>query len=138
MPLLSVRISPELSNAIDKTYKRQGFQDKSEYVRYILENSLVDTPVEADWKVKIWTIFGIDAEKFRYAFKRSENVEEFFSIISKWSKIPIKLKYSPKEISLTFNAGGNIDISHPRGFNKTETIRNIVEELEKAMLNALS
>lgn len=134
MPTLSFRVPWALNNEINKRYKKEGFSDKSEYLRNILERHIIlgdEGPRSDDWKIKIWTTLGVTSTKFDHAFKSSNNVEEFFSKLSRSSKIPYKIIYHPEEVQITFSVGEEEIFIRKKKGSKRETIQAIFDELEE-------
>lgn len=135
MPTLSVRIPKELLELTSMKAKEQGFSDRSEYVRYILEQDLYKgATLRTDWKMKVMTTLGIDAFRFQYAFKNSETADEFFSMVSRWSTVPISLFYDEDQLGVVFEISGKKKVRFYERASKSSTIKSVVDDLEELIM----
>jgi metal-responsive CopG/Arc/MetJ family transcriptional regulator len=85
MPFIGFKASESMVKKLDEVAKRKGV-GRSELIRDLIRNNLDTTDDFSNWKVYAWNLFGINNDQLRYAMGTSETAEEFFSIISKWSK----------------------------------------------------
>lgn len=139
MPVLSVRISTELNQAIKTKALSQGFNDKSEYIRTLLERDAIsENNLDHTWQTKFWGLFGIDAETYRYILRNSKNADEFFSILTRWSKVRFNIVYDEKKLKLKFFVGDEEQtFSFNRDKDKIETIRLVTDKVEYFMMEAI-
>lgn len=139
MPVLSVRVSLELNQAIKDKALSQGFNDKSEYIRTLLERDVIaENNLDHTWQTKFWGIFGIDADTYKYILRNSKNADEFFSILTRWSKVRFNIIYDENKLKLKFFVGDKEQvISLGRDKDKIETIRLVTEKVEYFMMETL-
>jgi hypothetical protein len=140
MPYIGFRASDALSNAID-TLAKFNRRNKSDIIReameqYIFENTIIEE--DQDWKPVAWNFFDIDFHKINYALSRSNSPEEFFSMISKWTKYQMRVRVDKENLTVLISKG-DIDIVavEPRKQFKERVITNMVFNLEKQYINKL-
>ena len=136
MPNLNVRISDSLLSALNLKVSQQGFNDRSEFVRSTLEAAVSqEKETVPNWQVKVWSLFGVDAEQFRFAYKRSNSPDEFWSILSKHSKIPLRLIYNEQQVMTSFSVGNDeILIQKPRSMPFDQQLQEVTNELKEKII----
>lgn len=134
MPYIGFRATMALDNALKKVADKNGMS-KSETIREACEKFVFDSavnPERKEWKPICWNFFGIDLHKINYALARAEAPEEFFSLISKWSKVDIAIQPTREKITLMIDKGSvSLSVTIPRDWPKEETIERLVVLLDE-------
>jgi hypothetical protein len=131
MPFIGFKASESMVKKLDEVAKRKGV-GRSELIRDLIRNNLDTTDDFSNWKVYAWNLFGINNDQLRYAMGTSETAEEFFSIISKWSKnIKIYIIPSTENVKIKFSRDNkDLIISEARILGKVKVIASIIEKLD--------
>ena len=140
MGYLGFRAPASLENAVKKMADATG-RTKSDIVREAIENFVVDyfTTDDVNWKPMAWNFLNIDSHKLNYALTRSECVEDFFSLVSKWvNRFQIKIIPNEKEVIIQISTLEDSFTSKcPKIYPKEKMIRTIIEDLETQYVDSL-
>jgi len=128
--IVGFRVSEELHSKLHDLAIEKG-TTISDIVRDIVLNNLDLTYQYSQWEVHAWNYFNVNADQLAYAKKAAQVPEQFFSIISKWSKdVKIKVIPHPTSTLVEFVFKDKVYlISEERFLPKLQVIQSIVDQL---------
>ncbi|HPJ76322.1 MAG TPA: hypothetical protein PLS36_05745 [Clostridia bacterium] len=131
MGFIGFRTSDKLQQLIEKAAKTRGLS-VSTLCRDIIRDNLDTTMGYSNWKAIAWNLFNITADQLNYALNKATCPDDFFSIVSKWSKVTkIQIIPGKENVTLKFEHQGEAYIiREPRNMPKLVTIANIIELLD--------
>lgn len=142
MSYLGVRIPDALDSALTKMAQEMHV-NKSKIVREALENHVFHfytKEKDIDWKIMVWSLFGIDSFKINYALARAGTPDEFFSYLSKWIK-NCKFKSMSDKTHIIINLSTEeytITSKTSKDQPKENAIRSIIEQWENKITQHVS
>lgn len=138
MPYVGFRATTALDNALKKVAKKTKMS-KSETIREACEKFVFDSavnPERKEWKPVCWNFFGIDLHKINYALARAEAPEEFFSMISKWTKVEMAIQAQAEKITIIIDRGSvSFSVAEPREGPKEDIIAKLIVKMDDAFLS---
>jgi len=135
MPTIGIRIPNDFNRCLREQAKAQGIS-LSDHIRIILGAHLSAShedvePVEVDWRILTWNLFGINEHQLRHALNTSISAFQFFSMLSKWTQV-FEIRITPT--TLAFIRGGRSITIKPESGGKVAAIIKVIEELNAKML----
>lgn len=128
--IVGFRVSDELyarlhEMALEKT------TSISDVMRDIIIENLDMSYRYSQWEVHAWNLFNVNADQVAYAKRASKIPEQFFSIMSKWSKdTKIKVIAHTELVIVEFQYKGKMHlIQESKILPKIQIIQSIVDQL---------
>ncbi len=130
--IIGFRVSEELYDrlhemAIDKN------TSISDVLRDLVINNIDMSYQFSQWEIIAWNLFNINADQLNYAKRAATVADQFFSIVSKWSKDTIiRVIPHPDLVMVEFkHKGKSYLIQESRILPKIQIIQGIVDTLGK-------
>lgn len=141
MALLTVRLPDNVMEVLNNRFRLKNFKTRSDYIRWLIMQDAVLS--NERWKTFLWKLSGISTVRIDRILAKSMTVDDFFSHLSNASK---KLTIVPNVetdefVSYTFELEGadrSVTVTTKRGESVTDTILQIVNNLESKLLEEVS
>lgn len=103
----------------------------SDVMRDIIMENLDMSYHYSQWEIHAWNLFNVNADQVRYAKTASKIPEQFFSILSKWSKdTKIKIIAHPQLVMIEFQRKDkSYVLQESKILPKIQVIQSIVDQL---------
>ena len=135
--IIGVRFSLEFAERLKKMAKERSIGGNkvtvSDLVRDIVINNLDFSYNFSQWEIEAWNLFNVNAHNIKFALHNSTTAEQFFSILTRWSKdTKIRVIPSPDMTMIEFtHKDRNYVLTQPRHIAKLQAIAEIVDELAR-------
>lgn len=129
--IVGFRVSDELYDRLHEMSIEKN-TSISDVLREIIMENLDMSYRYSQWEIHAWNLFNINADQLNYAKKVAKAPEQFFSVVSKWSKdTKIRVIAHPQLTMVEFQYKGKTYlIQEARILPKIQVIQSIVDQLE--------
>jgi len=128
--IVGFRVSEELFKRLHEMALEKN-TSISDVLRDIILDNLDMSYRYSQWEVYAWNLFNVNADQLNYAKRVSKSPEQFFSIISKWSKdTKIRIIPHPQLVLIEFVYKDKIYlVQESCVLPKIQAIQSIVDQL---------